>query len=75
MNYSKIKMAVGGHLDFGNDHDISRINGNSALNKMTPVRYKSVKRFESYRIYCVLASYHFMDEKMRGGKTQMQSDL
>jgi hypothetical protein len=39
------------------------------MNKTTPVWHRSVKRFRSYRIYCVLASYHFMDGKMRGGKT------
>jgi hypothetical protein len=67
-NSSKIKMAAGGHLDIHNDHNVPGINGNRTLNKMTPVRCKSGNRLWSYRIYCVLASYHFMDGKMRGGK-------
>jgi hypothetical protein len=27
-------MAVGGHFDFDNDHNVPRINGNRTLNKM-----------------------------------------
>jgi hypothetical protein len=34
--YSKIKIAAGGHLDFDKDRNVSRINGNPSLNKMTP---------------------------------------
>jgi hypothetical protein len=58
LNSSKIKMVAGGHLDFDNDHNTSRVNDNSTLNKMTPVWRKSVKQFWSYRIYYVLASCH-----------------
>jgi hypothetical protein len=29
-------MAAGGHLDFDNDHSVSRIKGNSTMSKMTP---------------------------------------
>jgi hypothetical protein len=47
-------MAAGGHLDFDNNHDVSRINGISTLNKMTPAWRRSAKRFRSYRIYCVI---------------------
>jgi hypothetical protein len=68
-------MAAGGHLDFDNDHDVYRIKGNSTLNKMTPVWRRSVKRFKSYGTSYVLASYHFMDVKMRGGKTLMQPEF
>jgi hypothetical protein len=68
-------MAAGGHLDFDNDHYVCRIKGNSTMNKMTPVWHRSVKRFKSYRTFYVLASYHFMDGKMRGGKTQMQPEF
>jgi hypothetical protein len=64
-------MAAGGHLYFDNDHYVSRIKGIYTMNKMTPVWHRSVKHFRSYCIYCVLASYHFMDGKMRGGKIQM----
>jgi hypothetical protein len=52
-------MAAGGHFHFDNDHNVSRIKGNSTSNKMTPVWCRSVKRFESYRTFYVLASYHF----------------
>jgi hypothetical protein len=68
-------MAVGGHLLFDNNHSETRIKGIPTLNKMMLVWYKVVKRFCSYRIYevlFVLASNHFMDGEMRGGKTQMQ---
>jgi hypothetical protein len=68
-------MAAGGHFHFGNDHYASRIKGNSTMNKMTPVWHRSVKRFKSYRTSYVLASYHFMDGKMRGGKTLMQPEF
>jgi hypothetical protein len=68
-------MATVGHLDFDKDCNVSRINGNPTLNKMMPVWHKSVKQFWSYRTYCVIASYHFMDGKMRGGKTQMQLEF
>jgi hypothetical protein len=68
-------MAAGGHFDFDNDHNTSIINGNSTLNKMMLVWRKSVKRFWSYRIYWVLAPYHFMDGKWGGGKTQMQPEF
>jgi hypothetical protein len=54
------------------DHNVSRIKGNSTMNKMTPVWRRSVKRFKSYRTFYVLASYHFMDGKMRDGKTKIQ---
>jgi hypothetical protein len=74
-NSSKIKMAAGGRLDFGSLHNVSTINGNLTLNKMTPVWRKSVKGFWSYCIHCVLASYHFMDVKMTGCKTQMQLEF
>jgi hypothetical protein len=53
-------MAAGGHFHFNNDHNVSRIKGNSTLNKMTPVWCRSVKHFESYRTFYVLASYHLM---------------
>jgi hypothetical protein len=65
-------MAAGGHLDFDNDHYASRIKGNSTMSKMTPVWRRSVKRFKSYRTFYVFASYHFMDGKMRDGKTKIQ---
>jgi hypothetical protein len=65
-------MAAGGHLYFDNDHYVCRIKGNSTMNKMTPVWRRSVKQFKSYRTFYVLASYHFMDGKMRDGKTLMQ---
>jgi hypothetical protein len=54
------------------DYYVSRIKGIYTMNKMMPVWRRSVKRFRSYRIYCVLDSYRFMDGKMRGGKLQMQ---
>jgi hypothetical protein len=44
-NSSKFKMAVGGHIHFDNDHDVSRVKGNPIVNKMTPDRRKSVKQF------------------------------
>jgi hypothetical protein len=44
-NLAKIKMAAGSHLDFDNDRNVSRINGNRTLNKMTLDWRKSVKRF------------------------------
>jgi hypothetical protein len=53
----------------------NEIKGNSALNKMTPVWCRLVKRFKSYRTFYVLASYHFMEGKIRGSKTQMQPDF
>jgi hypothetical protein len=68
-------MAAGGHFHFGNGHNVSRIRGNSTLNKMTPVWCRSVKRFRSYCTFYVLTSYHFMDGKMRGGKTLMQPEF
>jgi hypothetical protein len=68
-------MAANSYLEINNEPNVSRINGNPTLNKMTPVWHKSVERFRSYRIYCVLASYHFMDRKMRGDKTQMQQEF
>jgi hypothetical protein len=68
-------MAAGGHFHFGNDHNVSRIKGNSTLNKMMPVWCQSVKRFESYHTFYVLASYHFMDGKMRCGKTEIQPEF
>jgi hypothetical protein len=46
LNSSKIKMAAGGHLHFYDYHNISAINGNSTLNKMTPVWRKSVNSCE-----------------------------
>jgi hypothetical protein len=67
-------MAAGGHFHFGDDNYVSRNKGIYTVNKMTPVWRRSVKQFQSYRIYCVLASYHFMDGKMRGGKIQMQPE-
>jgi hypothetical protein len=39
--------------------------------KMTPVWRKSIKRFQSYRIYYVLASYNFMDGNMRNVKNHI----
>jgi hypothetical protein len=71
-NLKEIKMVAGGYLDFDNDHNVLKIDGNRILNKIMPVWRKSVKRFWSYRIYCAWVSYHFMDGKMRGGMTQMQ---
>jgi hypothetical protein len=68
-------MAAGVHLHFDDDQNVSRIKGNLTLNKMMSVWRKSVKRFCSYRIYCVLASYHFMDGKMRDGKIDMQPEF
>jgi hypothetical protein len=68
-------MAAGGHFHFDNDNNVSRIKGNSTLNKMTPVWCQWVKRFESYHTFYVLASYHFMDGKVRGGKTLMQPEF
>jgi hypothetical protein len=65
-------MAAGDHLHFDDDYYVFRIKGIYTLNKMTPVWRRSVKRFQSYRIYCVLASYHYLDGKMRGGQIQMQ---
>jgi hypothetical protein len=64
-NSSKIKMAAGRHVYSDNDHNVPSINRNHTLNKMTPAWHKSVKRFRSYRIYCVFACCHFVDRKMR----------
>jgi hypothetical protein len=59
-------MAAGGHLNFDGDYYYLGI---YTMNKTTPVWRRSVKRFRSYRIYSILASYHFMDGKMCGGNT------
>jgi hypothetical protein len=66
-------MAAGGHLHFEDDYYVSGIKGIYNMNKMTPVWRRSVNWFRSHRI-CVLASYHFMDGKMRGRKIQMQPE-
>jgi hypothetical protein len=58
-------MAAGGHLQFDDDYYVSRIKDIYTMNKMTPVWRRSVKRFRSYRIYCV------MDGKMRGDNAQV----
>jgi hypothetical protein len=68
-------MVAGGHLHFDNEHNVSSINGNRTVKKMTRVWRKSVKRFWRYHNYCVLASYQFIYGKMRGGKTQLQPKL
>jgi hypothetical protein len=46
-------MAAGGHLHFDNEPNVSTIEGNPALNKMTPV---GVRRSNVYEIY--VARYH-----------------
>jgi hypothetical protein len=68
-------MAAGGHFHVDNDHNVSRIKGNSTMSKMTPVWRRSVKRFKSYHTFYVFASYHFTDGKMRGGETLMQPEF
>jgi hypothetical protein len=67
-------MAAGGHLHFDDDNYVSRIKGIYTVNKKTPISCRSVKRLQSYRIYCVLASYHFMDGKMSDSKIQMSPE-
>jgi hypothetical protein len=68
-------MAAGGHVHFDNGIYVHGIKGNSTLNKMTPAWCRWVKRFRSYCTFYVLASYHFMEGKMRGGKTQKYQEF